>query len=162
MTFRMRGALALVALLAGGSMAAEAQSGPTYFGPKLMYNFDSEDFGIGLHLTKPLTDAISLYPSFDYWFTDEGVTSFGVNIDFTYDVPAQSLQWLYLGAGLGIGRTSVDLPGGDVSNTDAGLNLIGGFQPASGRIKPFAEARLWIGDGSMFSVVGGLRIPLTN
>lgn len=160
MTSRMRGALALVSLLVGGSVIAEAQSGPAHFGPKLMYNFDSKDFGIGLHLTKPLTDAISLYPSLDYWFTNEGVTTFGANIDFTYEVQSANLQWLYLGAGLGIVRTSIDDP--DFSDTSVGLNLIGGFQPAAGRIKPFAEARLWVGDGSSFSVVGGLRIPLGN
>ncbi|MCL4864714.1 MAG: hypothetical protein KJZ47_02395 [Gemmatimonadales bacterium] len=165
MKARTRGALALVALLAGGSMVAEAQQGPMTFGPKAMFHFDSEDFGIGAFLTKPLTDAISIYPSFGYWFAGEGVTSWELNADLIYKVPGESLEWLYVGAGLNYWKSSVDgCPANiDCSFSDVGLNLIGGFQPVSaGRIKPFAEARLYIGDGSGFSVAGGLRIPLGN
>ena len=78
MKSRMRGALALVALLAGGTMTAEAQ-GPMTFGPRAMFHFDGSDFGIGAFLTKPLTDAISIHPSFGYWFVGEGVTSWELN-----------------------------------------------------------------------------------
>jgi len=126
---------------------------------------DSEDFGIGAFLTKPLTDAISIYPSFGYWFAGEGVTSWELNADLIYKVPGESLEWLYVGAGLNYWKSSVDgCPANiDCSFSDVGLNLIGGFQPVSaGRIKPFAEARLYVGDGSGFSVAGGLRIPLGN
>jgi hypothetical protein len=166
----MRGTLALVALLAGGTMAAEAQDGPTTFGPKVMYHFDSEDFGIGAFLTKPLTDAISIYPSFGYWLAGEGLTRWELNADLMYNVPGESLQWLYLGAGLNYSRFSIDgcedLPGGFdafCSGSDIGLNLIGGFEPqGAARIKSFAEVRLTIGDGSGFAVGGGLRIPLGN
>lgn len=165
MTSRNRGALALVALLAGGSMAAEAQQGPMTFGPRVMYHFDGSDFGIGAGLTKPITDAISIAPSFGYWFVGEGVTSWELNADLLYTGLSGSLDWLYLGAGLNYSSFSVDgCPSGfDCSGSDVGLNLIGGFQPSGGgRIKPYAEARLYVGDGSGLSVVGGLRIPLGN
>jgi hypothetical protein len=166
MTFRIRGALALVALLAGGSMAAEAQQGPAMFGPRVLYNFDAEAFGIGLHLTKPVTDAISIYPSFEYVFVDN-YTWLTFNADLLYQMPSASLQWLSLGAGLGITRISFDddVCGGiiDCSSTDVGLNLIGHIQPAgSGRIKPFAEGRFTVGGSESFQVVGGLKIPLGN
>jgi len=170
MKARTRGALALVALLAGGSMVAEAQEGPMTFGPKAMFHFDGSDFGIGAFLTKPLTDAIRINPSFGYWFVGEGVTNWELNADLLYKVPAENLDWLYVGAGLNYSRYSVDgcddLPGGfdDLcSGSDVGLNLIGGFEPSTaGRIKPFAEFRLYVGDGSGVSVAGGLRIPLGN
>ncbi len=165
MTSRMRGALALVSLLVGGSAIAEAQSGPMTFGPRVMYHFDSEDFGIGAMVTKPLTDAFTIAPSFGYWFAGEGVTSWELNADIHYKMPSESLSWLYLGAGLNYSNFSVDgCPAGfDCSGSDVGLNLIGGFLPASGgRIQPYAEARLYVGDGSGLSVAGGLRIPLGN
>lgn len=159
MTSRVRAVAVALVLLGGVSVAAEAQVGPMEFGPRVTYNFDMEEFAIGVHLVKPLTSAISFYPSFDYYMVGDGLTLWGFNADLTYQVPSESLQWLYLGAGLGIFRSS----GGGFSNTDTGLNLIGGFQPAGGaRIKPFAEARFQIGGGESFSVVGGLKIPLGN
>lgn len=158
MTPRIRAIAVGLALLVGVSAAAEAQSGPMQFGPRIGYNFEAEEFTIGAHFIKPLTSAIAFYPSFDYFLIDEG-TMFGINADLRYQMPAENLQWLYLGAGLGITRFSFE----GSSNTDAGLNLIGGFQPVgSSRIKPFAEARLLIGDGSAFAVVGGISIPLGN
>jgi len=167
MKSRMRGTLALVALLAGGTMAAEAQQGPMTFGPRAMFHFDGSDFGIGAFLTKPLTDAISIHPSFGYWFVGEGVTSWELNADLMYKVPGESLNWLYVGAGLNYSKYSVDGCTGTFadlcSGSDVGLNLIGGFEPQSAaRIKPFAEFRLYVGDGSGVSVAGGLRIPLGN
>lgn len=159
MTSRVRAVAVALVLLAGVSVTAEAQTGPLEFGPRVSYNFDAEEFAIGAHLVKPLTNAISFYPSFDYYLVGDGLTMLGFNADLTYQVPSESLQWLYLGAGLGIFRTS----GGGASHTDTGLNLIGGFQPASAaRIKPFAEARFQIGGSESLSVVGGLKIPLGN
>lgn len=158
MTSRVRAVAVALVLLVGGSVVAEAQAGPLEFGPRVTYNFDAEEFAIGAHLVKPLTSAISLYPSFDYYLVD-GFTLLGINADLTYKVPSENLEWLYVGAGLGIFRTSSE----GFSNTDTGINLIGGFQPAGGaRIKPFAEARFQIGGGESFSVVGGLKIPLGN
>lgn len=162
---RTRGALALVAVLAGGAMTAEAQQGPMTFGPRAMFHFDGSDFGIGAFLTRPLTDAIEIHPSFGYWFVGEGVTMWDVNVDLMYKVPGENLNWLYVGAGLNYSNVSVDgCPAGfDCSGSDVGINLIGGFQPqTAGRMKPFAEGRLYIGDGSGFSVAGGIRIPLGN
>jgi hypothetical protein len=159
MTSRIRAVAVGLALLVGVSEAAEAQAGPLQFGPRVGYNFDLEEFSIGAHFIKPLTSAIAFYPSFDYYMVDAG-TLFGINADLRYQMPAANLQWLYLGAGLGITRSSGE---GIPSNTNTGLNLIGGFQPTgSSRIKPFAEARLKIGDGSTFGVFGGISIPLGN
>lgn len=173
MRSRIRAVAIGLALLVGVSAAAEAQAGPMTFGPRVMYHFDGSDFGIGAEFTKPLTDAIRIAPSFGYWFVGEGVTSWEINADLHYKMPAESLSWLYLGAGLNYSKISVDgcdaiddiLPGfSDLcSSSDVGLNLIGGFEPSSSsRIKPFAEARLYVGSGSGISVAGGIRIPLGN
>jgi len=156
MTARMRAGLALMGLLLGGSAVAEAQARTTYFGPRVLYNFDAESFGIGVGLTAPIQSGFSFYPSFDYYFLDLG-TSFQINADVKYQFPNEDLQWLYVAAGVGISRFSYE----GFSSTDAGLNLVGGFQPAgAARIKPFVEAKLGIGDGSYFQVAGGINIPL--
>lgn len=158
MTSRIRAVAVGLALLVGVSAAVEAQAGPLQFGPRVGYNFDAEEFSIGAHLIKPLTSAIAIYPSFDYFLIDVG-TMLGINADLRYQMPAQNLQWLYLGAGVGFTRFSFE----GFSNTSTRLNMIGGFQPAGGsRIKPFAEARLAVGDGSTFGVFGGISIPLGN
>ncbi len=158
MTSRVRAVAVALVLMCGVSAAAEAQSRALHFGPRIGYNFDVEEFSIGAHLIKPLTNAIAFYPSFDYYMVDPG-TFIGFNADLRYQMPAENLQWLYLGAGLGITRASF----GGASNTNTGLNLIGGFQPGgNSRIKPFAEARLKVGDGSTFGVFGGISIPLGN
>jgi hypothetical protein len=39
-----------------------------------------------------------------------------------------------------------------------GLNLFAGAESLKGRVHPFAEARLVLGDGSRFQLVGGLNI----
>lgn len=156
MTSRVRALAVALVLLGGVSVAAEAQSSALHFGPRIGYNFDAEEFTLGVHFLKPLTNAIAFYPSVDYFLVD-GVTLLGLNADLRYQVPAQNLEWLYLGAGLNLLYASAD----GESDTDAGLNLIGGFQPAgASRIKPFAEGRLRLGDGSSFAVFGGLQIPL--
>lgn len=165
MAARIRTLAVALALLGGVSMAAEAQTGPAQMGPRVLYNVDAEEFGIGAHFLKPLTDAFAIYPSFEFLFM-EGGTWLNFNADVTYTFDDPDLEWLYVGAGLAITRVSDDdcddvVPGFDCSTTDSGLNLIGGFQPAGrGRIKPFAEARLVLGGSESFQVAGGLKIPL--
>jgi hypothetical protein len=75
-----------------------------------------------------------------------------------------------VGAGLAIVTTSVDfddfdcddIPGADCSNTDIGLNILGGleFPGALGFGDPFVQGRLTLADGSAISILGGLSIPL--
>lgn len=168
MTSRVRAVAVALVLMAGVTAASEAQGGPMTFGPRVMYHFDGSDFGIGAFLTKPLTEAIEVHPSFGYWFVGEGVTSWELNADLIYRVPGESINWLYLGAGLNYSKFSSDACDGTgfedlCSGSDVGLNLIGGFEPqTASRMKPFVEARLYVGDGSGLSAAAGLRIPLGN
>jgi len=170
MKSRMRGALALVALLAGGTMTAEAQ-GPMTFGPRVLVDLHWEALGLGAHLTKPVTDAISAYPSFEILFGD-GYSVMRLNADLLYKVPLPNMELMELsvGSGLVLSRWSIDgcddLPGGfgdSCDSTDVGVNLIGSIQLAGpGRIKPFGEARLIVAGDAGFVLVAGLKIPLGN
>jgi hypothetical protein len=150
-----------VALLIIGGLAVEtpdlvAQTGRMHIGPHLGYNFDAEAVALGGQFSVPVASRLEFYPSFDYYFVDTG-SLWGLNADLKYRVARTGhLNWLYLASGLNLTRTSV----GSAANTDAGLNLVGGAESLRGAIHPFAEARLILGDGSTFQLVGGLNLTL--
>ena len=153
-------AVAVAALAVGGLLAAatsaEAQTRRTHLGPRVSYNFDAEEFGIGAQLGIPIANRIEFYPSFDYYFVDPG-NLWAMNADLKYRFSAtSSTNWLYAGAGLGI----LGFSAGNADDTDFGANLFAGFEPLSGRIHPFAEGRLRIGDGSSFQISAGLNFTL--
>ncbi len=66
----------------------------------------------------------------------------------------------YVGGGIGISRTSisVDIPGFDsVSDTDTGLNLVGGVRFGVGPLRPFVQAQVtMLGDVELVTLSGGL------
>ncbi|MGE0440131.1 MAG: hypothetical protein AB7L66_07625 [Gemmatimonadales bacterium] len=153
----MRKAPLLLALAAGlGTTAAQAQTHRAHLGPRLSYNFDAEALAVGVQLGVPMARRLEFYPSFDVYFPDRG-SLWGLNADFKYRVAqSRSADWLYLGSGLNLAHRRV----GSADNTDAGLNLFAGAEPLRGRVHPFGEARLTLGDGSSFQIAGGLNITL--
>lgn len=85
-------------------------------------------------------------PSFSYWSSDfdgsdSSFSEFGINFDARYMFPMAGAIDLFAGAGLGLFFSSVDIPtvntpfgpvgGGSASNTDVGLNLLGGATTAA-------------------------------
>ena len=140
----------VVALSMGAATVAESQAGQRYLGPRVSYNFDAEEAGLGLQLGLPLTTSLSFYPSFDVFFVDPG-SFFSVNADFKLrpDIRAP----LYFGAGLNVARAS----GGGQSDTNAGLNLLAGLETTFGAIHPFGELRVILGDGSALQLGAGLN-----
>lgn len=61
-------------------------------------------------------------------------------------------------AGTGIGTTSSEA--GGVSDTDLGLNLVGGVEFEVGSIQPFVQSQFTIGDLDRFGITGGLLVAL--
>lgn len=149
------GAAVLIAL-AATAPTANAQTSRTHIGPRIGYNFDVEDISIGGQLSFPIGRRLEFYPSADLTLVDPG-SMFGVNIDVKYRMPSGvSMEWLYLGTGLGIVSRSV----GDFDNTDTGLNVFLGAESLRGRVHPFLEGRVLISDGSMAMLMGGLNFTL--
>ena len=145
-----------VSLTAGVNGAVQAQAqGRSHFGPQLGYNFDGEALVIGAQFSAPIGRHLEFYPSFN-WFAVDAGTLLGFNADVKYRLPIQGADWLYVGGGLNISMFSFE----GFSNTDAGLNLIGGLESRSGNIHPFGELRLTVGDGSSAQIVGGLNFTL--
>jgi hypothetical protein len=144
---------AVLLLAAGAPLAAQTRN--LHIGPHVAYNFDVEKVAVGAQFSVPLFHRVEFYPSFDYYFVDEG-SLWALNGDLKYRVFPDRPRWLYVGAGINVARASF----GNASDTEAGFNLLGGVESLRGRIHPFAEARLTLGDGSSFQLAGGINITL--
>jgi len=154
---RLTTGLGLAALaLAAKPAASEAQTARTHLGPRLTYNFDLESFGLGGQIGIPIARRLEFYPSFDGYFVDHG-SAWALNADLKYRLTSdRSGEWFYVGGGLNISGFDA----GDTDHTDAGVSLLAGIEPLRGRVHPFGEARLILGDGSSFQLAGGLNITL--
>lgn len=145
-------ALVLAFALAG---TAQSQTNRLHLGPRVSYQFDLEEIGVGVQLGVPLANYLEFYPSFDYFFVDNG-SFWNLNADLKYRLPAAAVRWLYLGAGLNIARSGA---GGD-HETHAGLNLFAGVESLKGRIHPFGEFRFTANNGSTGQLAAGLNFTL--
>ena len=154
MRIKLVAALLVAAGLASTTTSALAQTGSAHLGPRVIYDFDVEEFGIGAQLGMPIARNLEFYPSFDYFFVEPG-SLVQLNVDLKYHVPA-AFNWLYVGAGLNVTRRSV----GEFENTDTGLNIFGGYESLRGRVHPFVEVRIVAGDGSRAQLAGGLNFTL--
>ncbi|MFB6230376.1 MAG: outer membrane beta-barrel protein [Salinibacter sp.] len=107
--------------------------------------------------------------SFDYYLTDiENTTYFAVDLNALYEFGIENQSFVpYAGGGLGITRVSfetqgVDIPGGGTvggtssSETEIGLNLVGGARFPVGSIEPFAQLNITLGDTQRVGITGGL------
>ena len=130
--------------------AAQAQTGRLHFGPRLSYQLDLEEFGIGAQFSVPIANHLEIYPSVDYFFVTDGFWS--LNGDLKYRIATESIDWLYVGGGLNVVSRS--------GNSNAGLNLFGGFESLSGSVHPFGEFRFTANDGSTAQASAGLNFTL--
>jgi len=148
-------ALATVALTTT-TVPAEAQAGPAHFGPHVTYNFDSEKTALGPQLSIPIARHLEFYPSFDWFFVDNG-SLWAMNIDLKYRVEGENAGWLYLGGGLNLSRSNPDQGN---SSSDSRANLFAGIQSMRGNIHPFVELRALLGSGSSAQMMAGLNFTL--
>lgn len=147
---RSMAAVALVLSLAAAGTAA-AQTNEMHLGPRLSYQFDAEELGVGAQFSLPIASHLEFYPSFDVFFTDPSLWSF--NVDIKWRALAQSASWFYVGTGLNI----LDASG---NGSNAGLNLFGGVESLKGRVHPFGELRFIVNDNSTAQVSAGLNFTL--
>lgn len=141
--------LVLVSATAGTAQA-QTETHKMHLGPRLSYQFDAEEIGLGAQFSLPISSNLEFYPSLDVFFTDPSLWSF--NADLKWRVAPASVSWLYLGTGLNL------MDGG--GDSQAGLNLFGGVQSLKGQIHPFAEMRFTINDNSTAQLAAGLNFTL--
>ena len=102
---------------------------------------------------------VIINPAFDYYFVDaDGVSLFTLDANALYQFGVDNQAFTpYAGGGLGYVRTSVDAgPFGDVGGSDIGLNLVGGAEFETGNLKPFVQAKVTLGDFTLFNIMGGV------
>jgi len=135
---------------------AEAQA----FGANLSWGADT-DFGLGARVAFPIGGSVGQkgikgLATFDYFFPD-GFDFWEITGNGVYDISTSGSASPYVGAGLTFARSSVSVSGFSASNSEVGLNLLGGarFAP-TGNVQPFVEARFQIRDGSQFVLSGGV------
>lgn len=151
---QVRSLLAAVALLVIGATTAEAQR----FGAQVSWG-DESDIGVGVRgewdFANKLTNtgAFSrafIIGQFDYYFIDcpAGASCTFFEINPSLAIPFQTTGTNvkpYAGAGLRISRMSQSAGGVSASESDMGLNLLGGLKFGLGGMDAFTEARLGLG-----------------
>lgn len=139
-------------LIAATAGTAEAQR--AHIGGRAGYNFDIDEALVGAQILLPLTRAVEVYPSFDYYFVDAG-TLLGFNGDIRFRLGPRRASIFYLGGGLNV---LVRSDGAD--DTDTGVGVFGGLEARRGSTHPFVEARLLLHDDSSFQLLAGLNFTL--
>src|SRR5690349_10178499 len=160
---------ALVAQRRPAARPAASRADRPSFGVELNWSSDY-DFGIGGRGVFPLGSLFPKTPldgivSFDYFFPSapSGVSAhvweINGNVAYRFTVPARSSFRPYAGGGLNIAHASASSGGVSVSDTKAGLNLLGGttFKLKGSSLVPFAEARGEVGGGKTFVITAGVR-----
>ncbi len=116
-----------------------------------------------------LTDNINLVPFAEYWSSsyDFGgasldLTNFKIGAAGHYMIP--DVSGLYAGAGLSLNFLSFDIPGlgafGSGSNTEFGLNVLGGYKFPLGGMNGVVEAEYNLMDLGTFQVGVGVEFDM--
>lgn len=119
-------------------------------------------FGAHVHLGEIIENLV-LMPNVDYFSKDE-VSFLSVNGNVRYYFPTEGAVDLFAGGGLGFVRVSVDLGqfGGDVSETEIGLNLLGGADFAVAENIAITGQVIYVTEGEQIKVLGGVTYFLSQ
>jgi hypothetical protein len=111
------------------------------------------DMGVNLGVEYMFTDAIAAAPSFSYYFTPSGITTYAINADARYYIGGdESLKYFGL-AGVSFMSTKID--GFGASVTDTGLNIGGGLIYSMGEnIGLIAQAKYGTSGSAIEPMVG--------
>lgn len=105
--------------------------------------------------------------SFDYYLTDaDNVTVIAVDLNALYEFEVDEQTFVpYAGGGIAITRSSFDAGDSQFasssSDTEVGLNLVGGARFPLGSVEPFAQLNATLGgDAQRLGLTGGLLFSL--
>jgi hypothetical protein len=160
-------ALALVALtLTSASLASAQTTHPASvneIGPRVGLSINPDQFVIGGQMNLPLenTHGLAISPNIELGVGDHQ-TTIQLNGDLDYHFANQGPTWNpYIGAGLGIAFFNFNSDVGGGSNSEIGVNLIGGirFHQHNGS-HLFTELRVGLGDIPDAKVMVGWNFPM--
>ena len=140
------------------SLTARDASAQTSVGVNVGYNLDVEEFFAGGQARFGLGGfPVIINPSLETYFV-ENLTWLQIDVNALYPFGVNNTTFTpYAGAGIGINYAKAENVDG---NTSAGLNLIAGAVFGFSRLRPFAEARINLDDGTNVGLRGGLLIGL--
>ncbi len=122
-----------------------------------------------------ITNNLNLFPLLGYWssgydFGTEKVSlsNFQIGADVHYSI--EQVKGLYAGGGLSVNFLSWDIPGlslyysgGSFSETEFGLNFLGGYMMPVGNLLGFAEAKYnLISDFNTFEITIGVYFDMVK
>lgn len=151
-------------LVLGGLQETYAQTSID-IGPRLGFDIagDVEEFFVGADARIGVGSLpVLLNGTFDFYFVDNyDFWQFSANALYEFGVDNQAFT-PYAGAGIGISRYSTDfgVGGPEESNSDVGLNVIGGAIFEVGSLRPFTQAQITFGDYDLFTICGGLLFTI--
>ena len=128
---------------------------------------DDTQFGVGARAVVDLarvTNGLEAIGSFDYFFPDQplgaDINYWEINANLAYVFQGVPGLAPYLGGGLNFAHASVSVDALGIpigaSNTELGLNLLGGARLNLGPVTPFGELRIELGGGEQFVIAGGV------
>lgn len=133
-------------------------------GGQLVYGDDS-DVGLGARLEIPtpeLLDRTRMAADFNWYFPNDppgaDLTFWEVNLNWLHEVGDPNGEILYhVGGGLNFAYSSVDYDGGgDDSDSDLGVNFLGGAVLPLGAVSVVGEVRITVGGSQQFTLGTGL------
>ncbi len=165
---RLLSPILLLVLSSSVAPRAEAQA-RIDVAPRLGFDLvgDVEEFFLGVDARIGLRAVpFVLNPAFDYYFTEGNLNVYQFSVNALYPIRYPGMR-PYVGGGIGFTRISIDRDGRrfgafDKSNTDVGLNLIGGVVFRTGNLRPFVQGQITFGDLDLFTVAGGLLFRLAR
>lgn len=126
------------------------------WGPRLGLTMDPDQFHFGAHLDfGQFARHVRFQPNIEVGLGDD-ITLIATNFEASYRFRENWDVWTpYLGGGIGLNYVSVDGPG-DNSNTDVGVNVLGGIERGlSNGDRFFTELKLGVVDSPDAKVTVG-------
>ena len=159
-------ALAVMFLFGATQLSAQIR-----FGGQLNYG-DDTDFGLGarLVLDDPALGEFRFIGSFDLYFpgsrsaggvdVDGDYWEINGNIVYDFEVTTSPNLTPYVGGGLNVAHASAEattpLVSASASDTELGVNLLGGLEFGVGKLRPFVEIKVELEGGEQFVITGGI------
>lgn len=125
----MKKLIILTSMLLMVVCSVSAQQGKQAIGFQLGYGTEIESLGVGVKYQYNILDALRLEPSVDYYFENDGLSMFDINLNAHYLLPIAKGARLYPVFGLTYTNWNWDLEDGyDLNKDKFGVNLGAGAE----------------------------------